>query len=216
MAISSLLSSEDGGIRGRRINGVVVGIVTDNDDPQKLGRVKVTFRWLSDDNGTDWARVANLYAGQDRGSLFTPEVEDEVLVAFEYGDINRPFVIGGLWNDEGKPPEPETDNSLKKIKTKSGHEIVLLDKDNKEKIEVKSKSGHKILLDDSSGSEKIKISDKTGNNLVLIDSVQNSIKITSNQKLNLQSSIIEISADSVLSLKSGGVLNIQGAIVKIN
>lgn len=216
MTISNALLSEESGPRGRRINGVVVGIVTDNDDPQKLGRIKITFNWLSGNNRTDWTRVATLYAGPDRGSLFTPEVEDEVLVAFEHGDINRPFVIGGLWNDEGKPPQPETDNTLKKLKTKSGHEITLLDKENQEKIEIKSKSGHKILLDDSSGSEKITIVDKSGNNSIQIDSVQNSIKISSNQKLSLQSPNIEINADATMTIKSGGTMNIQGALVKIN
>ena len=202
--------------RGRLVNGVVVGIVTDNNDPQQLGRVKVTFNWLAGNNQSDWIRVSTIYAGQDRGSMFIPEVEDEVLVAFEHGDINRPFVIGSLWNDEGNPPVPQSDNSLKKIKTKSGHEIIMHDKENQEKIEITSKSGHKILLDDTSGSEKIVVHDKTENNKITIDSIQNSIQISSGQKITINSPIIEIKADANMIIKSGGMMNIQGSVVKIN
>ena len=216
MTILDAIEDESRSTRGRRINGIVVAIVTDNNDPIQLGRVKVTFRWLSDDNETDWIRIATLYAGPDRGSLFIPEVEDEVLVAFEHGDINRPFVIGAIWNEEGKPPTPETDNTLKKIKTKCGHQVNFFDKDGQEKIEVLSKSGHQMILDDSSGGEKITIKDKTGSNSIEIDSNQNSMKITSQLKLEIKSTQIDISADANMTLKAGGILTIQGSIVKIN
>ena len=179
---------------------------------------------MSDDNETDWIRIATLSSGPDRGSLFIPEVEDEVLVAFEHGDINRPFVIGSIWNDEGKPPTPESENTLKKIKTRSGHEIIFSDKDSQEKLEMKSKSGHQIILDDVSGGEKIIIKDKTGNNSIEIDSTQNSITISSQLKIIIKAKDIEISADAKMSLKSGGMMNIEssgiltikGSLVKIN
>src|SRR3972149_536693 len=89
----------------RLISGVVPGIVTNNQDPDGLGRVKIKFPWLSDDNETDWVRIATLMAGGQRGGFFLPEVGDEVLVAFEHGDINHPYVIGALWNGVDKPPE---------------------------------------------------------------------------------------------------------------
>ncbi|RLI48197.1 MAG: phage tail protein, partial [Candidatus Thorarchaeota archaeon] len=125
-----------------RIPGVMPGIVTNNQDPENLYRVKVKFPWLSEDNETDWIRVATLMAGPERGSFFLPEVGDEVLVAFEYGDINAPYVIGVLWNRKQKPPETNSDgkNNIRKIRSRSGHEIIFNDDDTskKEKLEIKT------------------------------------------------------------------------------
>ena len=89
-----------------RIYGVVVGIVTANQgDPDGLGRVKVRFPWLASDAESAWARIATLMAGNKRGSFFLPEVEDEVLVAFEHGDLRYPYILGALWNGKDKPPD---------------------------------------------------------------------------------------------------------------
>ena len=79
-----------------KIFGVVVGIVTNNEDPEKLGRVKVRFPWLSDDNESHWARIATLRARLNVGTWFLPDVDDEVLVAFEHGDVRFPHVLGDL------------------------------------------------------------------------------------------------------------------------
>lgn len=213
-----LINRNDEESRGKLVNGVVVGIVTDNHDPDGLGRVKVTFNWLSQNNTTDWVRISTPYTGEKRGVFFLPEVEDEVLVAFEHGDINRPFVIGGLWNEEGPPPDPNSDgeNNLKQIKTRSGHVLLFDDTDGNEKIEIVTKSGHKIVLDDSSSSPKVTIQDKTESNLLEIDSNQNSIHIESAAKLSLKAPAIEIGADSSISIKSSGTLTIQGNLVQIN
>ncbi len=102
MSIMDALGGQEQDIR--RAYGVAAGIVTNNQDPDGLGRVRIRFPWLSDDNETDWARIATMMAGSGRGSFFLPEVGDEVLVAFEHGDINHPFVIGMLWNGVDTPP----------------------------------------------------------------------------------------------------------------
>jgi uncharacterized protein involved in type VI secretion and phage assembly len=81
-----------------RIPGLVCGIVTNNNDPDTRGRVKVSLPWLSPAYESDWARVAQFGAGKKSGALFTPEVGDEVLVGFEFGDPRRPYVLGGLRN----------------------------------------------------------------------------------------------------------------------
>ena len=81
-----------------RVTGVVVGVVTNNQDPDGLGRVKVKFPWLSDADESSWARIAAPMAGKERGLYFLPEVDDEVLVIFEHGDLRFPFVPGALWN----------------------------------------------------------------------------------------------------------------------
>ena len=201
-------------------HSVVVGIVTNNQDPDGLGRVKVRFPWLAEDTESNWARLASPMAGQDRGMVFLPEVNDEVLLAFEHGDSNRPYVLGALWNGVDKPPEGNRDgkNNIRKIRSRSGHEIIFNDDHaaGKEKVEIRTKAGHKIILDDSSGQESIEIEDKTGENSVKLDSVQNALSIESKMRLNIKSEFVEIEAKKMMKLKAGGVLIIEGAPVKIN
>ena len=221
MSLIDLLTDEDEErARTKRINGIVTGIVTNNRDEEGLGRIKVNFPWLSEENETDWAKVMSFIAGKERGGFFLPEVGDEVLVAFEQGDINYPYVIGALWNNKDKPPETNSDgkNNIRKIRSRSGHEIIFNDDDNskQEKIEIHTNGGHKILLDDSAGQEKIEIIDKTGSNKMTIDSVQNSISIESSMQLKFKAQVIEIEAGATMTIKAGAVLNIQGALVKIN
>ena len=220
MALFDLVESDREEMRGRRIEGIVLGIVTNNQDPEKVGRVKVKFPWLEDGDESYWARVTTLMAGNDRGTFFLPEVDDEVLVAFDHGDINHPYVIGTLWNGVDTPPETNENgkNNIRKIKSRSGHEIIFDDNDEemKEKIEIRTNAGHVIVLDDSAGGEKIEIKDKTGNNSIVIDSVQNAITISSQMKLSIKAQMIEIEAESMMTIKSGANLTIQGAIVQIN
>lgn len=141
-----------------RFYGVTIAIVTNNQDPENLGRVKVKYPWLSEETESGWARVLTPMAGGDRGFYFLPEVEDEVLVAFEQGDINFPYILGALWNGKDKPP------------------MVNKDGKNNQRI-IKSRSGHQIVLDDTEGEEKIIIQDKTGDNQIVIDSKDNKMNI---------------------------------------
>src|SRR5687768_7153196 len=99
----AMLGSETKERGDRRMYGVVIGIITNNKDPDKLGRVKVKFPWLSDTDESFWARTATPMAGNQRGMYFLPEVDDEVLVAFEHGDLRFPYIIGALWNGKDKP-----------------------------------------------------------------------------------------------------------------
>lgn len=82
-----------------RIPGLVCGLVTNNNDPNGKGAVKVALPWLSPQYESDWARVVHFGAGKTSGAMFTPEVGDEVLIGFEFGDPRRPYVLGGLIND---------------------------------------------------------------------------------------------------------------------
>lgn len=204
----------------KRTYGVAAGLVTNNQDPDGSGRVRLKFPWLSDDNETGWVRIATLMAGGQRGSFFLPEVGDEALVAFEHGDINRPYVIGFLWNGVDKPPGDNSDgkNNIRKITSRSGHEIIFNDNSDQqqEKVEIHTKAGHKIVLDDSAGAEKIEIKDKSGSNSVLFDSVQNSIIVESAMQLKIKSQMIEIEAGGTMTIKAGATLTLQGALVKIN
>ena len=215
--LAELVSRQSGGSGS---HSVVVGIVTNNQDPNGMGRVKVKFPWLAGNTESHWARIASPMAGKNRGMVFLPEVNDEVLVAFEHGDLNRPYVLGALWNGMDQPPEGNKDgkNNIRKISSRSGHEIIFNDDSTarKEKIEVHTKAGHKILLDDSAGQEKIEIKDKTGKNVIKMDSVQNSITLSSAMKLDIDAQMIELKAKGMMTLKAGATLTIQGAMVKIN
>lgn len=196
-----------------RIYGVVAGIVTNNKDPEKLGRIKVKIPRISGEDESNWARVVSFMAGNERGAFFLPEVDDEVLVAFEYGDINLPYIIGSLWNGKDKPP--------------------LANDDGKNNIRMlKSRSGHIIRLDDTDGKEKIEIVDKTEKNMIIIDTKDNKISIKSEKdieisakgKITLEANDIEakskastkIEASSGLDLKASGNMTIKGATVNIN
>jgi Rhs element Vgr protein len=146
--------------------GVVIGIVTNNKDPDMGGRVKVKFPWLADQLESDWARIAAPMAGAGRGFFWLPEIDDEVLVAFEHGDINRPYVVGGLWNGRDQPPS-------------TAAQAVGPDGKVNQRI-IKSRSGHVITIDDTAQSENISIVDKTGNNSIKLESPANKLTVTVN------------------------------------
>jgi len=177
-----------------RVGGVVTGVVTSNNDPEKLGRVQVKYPWLPKMNSSElsscWARLAFVGGGANRGIVFLPEVNDEVLLAFENGDMSSPFVLGVLYN--GKDKLPKGTGELIDAGTKKVNERVIV-----------SRSGHKIILDDTSGKEKITIQDKTGKNKIEIDSTKNEFKIISEGKLDLQSKgDLTLTTDGKLTLKA--------------
>ncbi|MSM38809.1 MAG: phage tail protein [Geobacter sp.] len=187
MSVVDLLTATAAGGRGpERIFGVVVGIVRDIKDPDGFGRVKVDFPWMGeateavtvgdqDDRAHSfWARIATLFAGSGRGSFFIPEVGDEVLVAFEHGDPNRPFVLGGLWNSEDTPPETmdaDGKNHLRSFTSRSGHVITMDDNtdDQKAKVVITSQGGHQVTLDDDGGKGKIELKTNAGHQITLDD-----------------------------------------------
>ena len=161
-----------------RVYGVVIGVVTNLEDPDGLGRVKVRYPWLLEDSESPWARVMSFMAGGDRGGVFRPEVDDEVLVAFEHGDMRFPYLLGALWNGQDAMPGErgsDADNNVRLIKSRSGHQVVLDDTPGSEKVTVTDQSGNSVELS-SSGvvikSETIKIgSDNASEGLVLGDAL---------------------------------------------
>lgn len=218
--VDMLVDKDEERAKIKRINGVAPAIVTQNNDPEGLGRLKVKLPWLTDDSETDWVRMVSFMVGKEFGAVFMPEVNDEVLVAFEQGDVNHPIVIGALWNMEDAPPETNADgkNHTKILKMRSGHVISFNDDSDggKAHLEIKSSSGHTILLDDESGNEKVTIKDKSEENLISLDAASNTISIESGATIKVKGKKIEIEADSALSLKSNGTVTIKGTTVKIN
>jgi uncharacterized protein involved in type VI secretion and phage assembly len=173
MSFLDTLRDENQEVKGEPVYGVVPGTVTNNKDPEGWGRVKIEIPWLIEGE-TGWAQVATLMSGSQRGSFFLPEVGDNVLVAFEHGDVNNPYVIGSLWNGRDKPPETNSDgkNNIRKFKSRSGHEFVFDDTDQKEKLEIKTNAGHKIVMDDAQGKSKVSIATNGGHSLEMNDATE--------------------------------------------
>jgi uncharacterized protein involved in type VI secretion and phage assembly len=230
-----------------KVYGVVVGIVTNNKDTAGKYRVKVRFpQWPNGDESgqtseeSDWCRVCTFMAGNGRGMFCLPEVGDEVLVAFENGDVARPYVVASLWNanDAAILDNKGGKNNLRSFKSRSGHELTFCDdKDNGESILIKSNGKAKIFIDDK--NKKIEIVDHDGKNTVTIDGKNNKVDVVGEDKISIKakgdfnleaktitmkatggdfkaqaSSNVEIKASSNFTLKGGGTgeVNSSGAL----
>lgn len=178
--------------------GVYPALVSDVVDPEGQGRVQVKLPWSPDGDGDGyqaWARLATLMAGNERGSWFIPDVNDEVLVVFEAGDPRHPYVIGVLWNGVDDPPQSmdeEGDNNIKTIRTRSGVQITWDDTDGKPALKLETPDGQKVILGDD--PEKIAVQDSNGNQ-VTMDSKGVSVKATS--KVKITASHVDIAAGLV-------------------
>jgi uncharacterized protein involved in type VI secretion and phage assembly len=222
-----------------RTPGVAVAVVTDNVDPERLGRVRVTYPWRDADDESDWARLAVPMAGPERGTYFVPEVDDEVLVAFENGDIHHPYVLGALWNGQDKPPEDNASeaNDVRMVRSRSGHELVfddadgaskvelttsgghtlvLDDADGASKVELTTSGGHALVLDDTPGSEAVTIADRTGSNQVALDAVTGAVEVSAGATLTVTAPMLELKGDGNVTVEAGGILTLKGGMVMIN
>jgi uncharacterized protein involved in type VI secretion and phage assembly len=188
---------------GAPINGVVIALVTDNNDPNNQARVKLKFPWLDDNYESNWARVTQLGAGPNSGALFMPEVNDEVLVAFEFGDIRRPYVVGSLYNGQDTP---NLGNSLfnngqvmrRGLISRKGHQFIFFDDP--------SKSGIAIISSDSN----LKISINETNSEIHISS-QGKVHVESQQDMTLESGgNLKLTAQQGISLEAQTNLDLKG------
>jgi uncharacterized protein involved in type VI secretion and phage assembly len=181
--------------------GVYPAIVRDVQDPDGLGRVKVELPTLGTGaaNAVAWARLATMMAGRDRGTWFIPEVDDEVLVAFEAGNPSRPYVIGALWNGQDQPPETmDAQNNIRSIT---------------------SRSGHRIVLDDTSAFEKVRITTQGGHRLVLSDTMNGEITLEHSNGVKLKMDIvgnIELSANVKVTINAPGQLSVSAGMVQVD
>ena len=149
---TGLLGLLDGATTRSAGLGLVIGIVTNNRDPGGLDRIKVRFPWLCESHESTWARLVSPVTGAGYGFFYLPEIEDEVLVGFEHGDIHRPYIIGGLWNGRDQPPAEGVTSEERQTPTK--------------RCILRSHAGHTITLDDTAGVEALTIEDKSGSKIV--------------------------------------------------
>lgn len=187
---------------GTPVLGVVVGQVTDNNDPESLGRVKVRFPWLSDDYETWWARVPQPGAGSKRGMLFLPEVGDEVLVAFEHGDVRRPYVVGQLYNGVDKPSiDGHVDATTGDVKQRS----------------IRSRLGHRVVFSDDAGDSGLQITTAKDGYRIELDETGTTITIDSQGDVVIEAQrAVSVKAGTTLKLEASGSLEIKGNGVKID
>ncbi|MEQ8279480.1 MAG: phage baseplate assembly protein V [Deltaproteobacteria bacterium] len=123
-----------------RFSGVVIGTVTNVEDPESRGRIQVRYPWMDSTAESHWASVAAPMAGGDSGLFFMPERDDEVLLAFEHGDFAHPYVVGFMWN--GQHDTPSRDVRQRMIRSRNGHTIRFVDS-----TEVDGDSGALIIED---------------------------------------------------------------------
>ena len=179
---------------GSTYYGVYPALITDIVDPKKMGRVRVKLMWAHE-NVEIWARLTTLMAGKDRGTWFVPEVEDEVLVIFEGGNVNRPYVIGSLWNGVDRPPlalDDAGENNIKTIRSRSGVCITLDDTDGEEKIRLETPAGQKVTLKDE--PNEIEITDQHQNAITLSTE---GIHVSSPKQIRLDTTQLEISSTKI-------------------
>jgi uncharacterized protein involved in type VI secretion and phage assembly len=196
---------------GGRWYGVTPALVIDIKDPDNQGRVKVTLPWSVDPGGARyeaWARLATALAGNNRGTWLIPDVDDEVLVAFEHGDPRRPYVLGGLWNGRDSAPESMDGsgrNFKKVVRSRNGVKLTLDDQDGQEKLLLETPGGQKVTLKDGPGA--VEIVDSNGNSIKLETS---GITVTASARVTVNASQVAISAgmvtvDAAMSKFSGVV-----------
>ena len=225
----SLYGLASGGGRAAAGAGIVIAQVSDANDPSNQGRVKLTFPWLSDDYVSDWARTMQPGAGKDRGAMVVPEVGDEVLVAFEQRDPQRPYVLGGLYNGTDTPSAkgPKLIDSgsgavnRRSFVSRNGHRIDLLDEDGKtEGITAETGDGKLKIVLDSVGTKITVHSDGK----VLVEGKNGIVVDAASSDLELKGKKISITATNGVTMSGGAgavdvdtqtALSLNGTTIKV-
>jgi uncharacterized protein involved in type VI secretion and phage assembly len=197
---------------GGYVKGVAIAVVTQNNDEEKQCRVKVRFPWHDQPRESYWARLATPMAGDDRGLVLIPEVGDEVLVAFEREDLRFPYILGGLWNGQDKPPIANDDgkNDKRILQSRKKHYLLFND-GSTGVVELKHEKGRKITLDDNG----FVVEDEKGNS-VKVDSNSSAMTIEAKGQLSIKAASLSIDATGSLELKASGTVTIRGGLVNIN
>lgn len=203
---------ETGDESGGNVKGVAIGLVTQNNDPEGLGRVKVSYPWHDQARESYWARLAAPMAGAGRGMVLIPEVGDEVLLAFERDDLRFPFVLGGLWNGADAPPVANEDgnNDKRLFKSRKGHRL-LFDDGARGVVELSLDDGKKVRLDD----DGLRVEDGKGNTFS-IDSNSGAVTIEAVGKLTLKGATVSIQASGTLDIKTNAIMNLNGSLIRLN
>jgi uncharacterized protein involved in type VI secretion and phage assembly len=224
-----------------RIAGVVPALVTNCKDPENLGRVKVKIPWLSDTYESGWCRTLQLGAGDRRGIVILPEVDDEVLVSFAHGDVGHPFVLGGVFNGKDKPraawgtyaADGQGRIERRSWTSRSGMNVTFIDTAGEEALEIttnegaqkitllQSRKGIQILSEgpvEVTAKQDVKVNAQMN---VVVEAQQATVK--AKRSVKVEGPQVEVAAQSALKLtgaivnvEASGPLTLRGAIVRIN
>jgi uncharacterized protein involved in type VI secretion and phage assembly len=197
---------------GGYAKGVAMAIVTQNQDPDGMCRVKVRYPWYDKPRESHWARLATPMAGKDRGLVAIPEVGDEVIVAFERQDLCFPVVLGASHNGKDTGPFTNGDgkNDVKIFKSRQGH-FLKFDDGSSGSVELSMKSGKRLLIDDHG----VTIEDDKGNHFK-IDSDSNGIEISAQGSLTIKAASVSIQATGSLELKANASVTVRGTVINLN
>ncbi len=199
----------------QKVFGVATATVINNIDFTGEAKVQLLLPWLP--GYMPWARMSTPMAGLNRGTYFIPQIGDEVLVAFNHGDVREPYVLGGMWNTIDRPPSlaPTDPVTMRKIRTPLGHELSF--DEALQSVTLTSNTMSTVTLDPeqallSTPTASVKIG-KAGD-----------VTITASTKLTLSAPVIEISADTLLTVSSNGnatlsaagLCTVKGLPIKLN
>ncbi len=224
------------------MQGGMIAKVVDNVDPEDRYRVRVSFPWLSDQyskdttsDGSDskvqshWARITTMMSGSDTGSVWLPEIDDEVMVEFEEGDFSRPIIVGSLWNGDKSSPrkltyspdQVEVDipnkeqggkNDYRFIRSRCGSTLAFIDKEGENGVSLRSNKSAELYIDDKDGSERIRLYDKdqkqwleidTANKKITLETDTGDILIKAKEKITLECKDLKVDASNNIDIKAG-------------
>jgi uncharacterized protein involved in type VI secretion and phage assembly len=203
--------------------------VMDNNDPETLGRIRVQFIWQEHENTqSPWIRIVSPHAGKEKGFYFIPEIGEEVMVAFEGGNAEKPYVIGSMYHGKAKPDSKWVNDKddIKAIRTRSGHTIEFIDTDGKEELKIYDNNKDNYVITLASHSSKITIESKGDLEMEAKGDIKikaQNIKMESGQDLNFKAVSVKNEASGQMEIKAssmkidgGAQLEQSAGIVKIN
>ena len=191
--------------------GIVTATVRSREDD---GTYRLDYLTMGSDEPSAAARVMMPMAGGKRGTYFFPETGDEVVVAFEGGDTNLPVILGAVWNNNDQPPDqakPSTENNIRTIVSRSGHELTFDDSPGAEKVTLRTQGGNSLTLDDQPGGAKISLTTALGRSLVLDDTPPGEITLSTLAGVQITLS----DAGGTLTLQAPLQISLQSAMISL-
>jgi uncharacterized protein involved in type VI secretion and phage assembly len=180
--------------------GVYPAVVTDLVDPERLGRIEVRFPWLGEDGDRDvraWATLCTPYADDQQGLEILPEVDSQVVVAFEAGNLRRPYIVGAAWNGTARlPQDAERSNDLRLLRSRADSRLEFDDAAGGAKVRVTMASGHQVVLDDA--AQEVTVRHAAGCTVKL---TATAVEVNANVSLNITAPMVKV--DAAMSTFSG-------------
>lgn len=174
--------------------GVYPAIVTNLVDPDRLGRVEVRFPWLGEDGDRDvraWATLCTPYADDEQGLAIFPEVGSQVVIAFEAGNLRRPYVVGAAWNGQAAVPHTvQATNNLRILRSRADSRLEFDDDRAGAKVRITMRSGHQVVLDDTTQELTV----RHANGCTLRMTATGAVEITALSSLNVSAPMVKVDA----------------------